>query len=100
MIFYQKVAYWASLNGTVTQHGFSSRDFIDSIGRRIYQTVNVNGMYNVSGYFDYNFKIKKTGFNGGAGLNLNYGQNVNFVNGEENKVTNGNLGCAGTYGLL
>ena len=96
--FLSESGYWASINGTVTQHGFSSRDFIDSIGRRIYQTVNVNGMYNVSGYFDYNFKIKKTGFNGGAGLNLTYGQNVNFVNGEENKVTNGNLGVRARMG--
>jgi hypothetical protein len=96
--FLSESGYWASLYGTVTQHGFSSRDFIDSLGRRIYQTVNVNGMYNISGYFDYNFKIKKTGFNGGAGLNLNYGQNVNFVNGEENKVTNGSLGVRARMG--
>ncbi len=96
--FLSESGYWASINGTVTQHGFSSRDFIDSIGRRIYQTVNVNGMYNLSGYFDYNFKIKKTGFNGGAGLNLTYGQNVNFVNGVENKVTNGNLGVRARMG--
>lgn len=96
--FLSESGYWASINGTYTQHGFSSRDFIDSIGRRIFQTVNVNGMYNVSGYFDYNFKIKKTGFNGGAGLNLTYGQNVNFVNGEENKVTNGNLGVRARMG--
>ena len=96
--FLSESGYWASINGTVTQHGFSSRDFIDSLGRRIFQTVNVNGMYNVSGYFDYNFKIKKTGFNGGAGLNLTYGQNVNFVNGEENKVTNGNLGVRARMG--
>ena len=96
--FLSESGYWASIHGTVTQHGFSSRDFIDSIGRRIYQTVNVNGMYNLSGYFDYNFKIKKTGFSGGAGLNLTYGQNVNFVNGVENKVTNGNLGVRARMG--
>jgi hypothetical protein len=96
--FLTESGFWANLNASATQKGFSTRDFIDSVGRRVYQTVNVNGMYNVNGYFDYNFKIKKTGFSGGAGLQLGYGQNVNFINGEENKVRNGSLGLRARMG--
>jgi len=89
--FLTESGIWANFNFSATQDGFSTRDFIDSLGRRFSQTVNVNGIYNMNGYFDYNFKIKKTGFSGGAGLQMNYGQFVNFINSQENKVRNGSL---------
>ena len=96
--FLTESSYWANFNFSATQDGFSTRDFIDSIGRRFSQTVNVNGIYNMRGYFDYNFKIKKTGFSGGAGLEMNYGQNVNFINRQENKIRNGSLGLRARMG--
>jgi hypothetical protein len=96
--FLTESGYWANINVSATQDGFGTRDFIDSLGRRFFQTKNVNGIYNVNGYFDYNFKIKKTAFNGGLGLQVNYGQLVNFVNDQENKVRNGALGLSARMG--
>ena len=81
--FLSESGLWANFTVSATQDGFSTRDFIDSLGRRFSQTVNVNGIYNMRSYFDYNFKIKKTGFSGGAGLEMNYGQFVNFINSQE-----------------
>jgi hypothetical protein len=93
--FLSESGFWSSINTDVTQHGFSTRDFVDSLGRRVFQAINVEGVFNVSGYFNYNFRIRKKL---GVSVNVegNYGQNVNIVNRIENKIRNGNIG-AGFY---
>lgn len=91
--FLSESGFYSNIYLNTTQNAFSTKDQIDSLGRRIYQTVNVNGVYNLSSFFDYNFKIKKTGFSASLGYNVGVGRNVNFVNGEENKVNNGRAGA-------
>ena len=94
--FLSESGYWSNLSLNYTQNSFATRDIVDSIGRRIYQTVNVNDVYNARVYFSYNFKIKNTGWNFDIGTQEAYGQNVNFVNGEKNKTKSGNAGINGS----
>ncbi len=84
--------YFMSYRFNFRQNAFSTRNFIDSIGRRIYQTVNVDGVFSHSLYLDWNKKIKGTKFNVSTGPDLSYRQDVNFVNTEKNVIRNGNLG--------
>ena len=90
--FIAESGYWANMSLNYTQNSFATRDVVDSTGRRIYQTVNVNGVYNAYGYFSYNFKIKNTGWNFDVGSQLGYYQTMNFVNGEKNRTRSGNIG--------
>ena len=73
-------------------NSFSTKDFVDSLGRRIYQTVNVNGNYNVNAYIGYNFKWKKPELQVRFGMNPSFSKNKNFVNGLENVTTNRVIG--------
>jgi hypothetical protein len=89
--FMSERGFWSSISTDITQHAFSTRDFVDSLGRRVFQAINVEGVYNVNAYVNYNFRIKKKW---GVSINVdgNYGQNVNEVNGVENRIRNGNIG--------
>ena len=42
--------FWGGFNFNITQNAFSQFSTIDSVGRRIYQTVNVDGIYNMNLY--------------------------------------------------
>ena len=42
-----------------TENAISSKDYVDSLGRRIYQSVNVDGNRSFGSYLSYNFKLKK-----------------------------------------
>jgi hypothetical protein len=57
------------------------------VGRRIYQTVNANGAYNLNLYSDYGFKLKGTKLRLGAGPTAMINRNVDFINGVKN-ITN------------
>jgi hypothetical protein len=54
------------------------------VGKRTYQTVNTNGVYNFNFYSDYGFKLKGTKLRLGAGPNININRNVDFINGTKN----------------
>lgn len=89
--FYQVLkeqGLWMGLNFNQVSNAFSSRDRIDSLGRRIYQTVNVNGNYNFGGWMGYNWKWKKPGIQINIQFNPNISRNINYVNGQENKTNN------------
>ncbi len=90
--FITESGYYTNLSINYTQNSFATRDIVDSLGRRIYQTVNVNDVYYGNGYLGFNFKIKNTNWNFDIGSQLGYGQNVNFVNGEKNKTRSGQVG--------
>lgn len=82
---------WASLNFTTVQNDFSSRTkIVDSL--RITQPVNVNGNYNISGYMDYNRKIKKLGLYVGPSINFNKSRNNNFIDSLANTNNNYSIG--------
>ncbi len=72
---------------SATQNAFSNKDSIDNLGRKINQTVNVDGIYNY--YFNFNFgkeiKFMKLRININPGFSGS--KNINFINGLQN-ITN------------
>ncbi len=84
--------FFMNVSANFAQNAFSERNFIDTLGRRIYQTINVNGNYNTRMYFNYNKKLK-SGLTIGGGPSVNYGQYVNYVNTERNTTRNANFGA-------
>jgi hypothetical protein len=77
---------WVGGSAGFTENAFSSRDQVDSIGRRIYQTINVQGNYNYDANVNYSYKFKKTNWNASMSLNLSGNQFVNYVNGQRNET--------------
>ncbi len=84
-----------STNFRFTQNAFSTSDNVDSSGRRVSQTINVNGNYSISGYLNYDFKIKKPEIRIGLNSNINKNRNENIVNGLNNITNSDNY----TFGL-
>lgn len=88
-----ETGFFLNYSFNLNQNAFSTRTFTDTIGRRVYQTVNVNGVFNNRFYFDYNFKLKKPkNVQMSFGPEINFGRNVNIVNNQENKIMNGSAG--------
>jgi hypothetical protein len=82
---------WASISYNSTINAITSKDYIDSIGRKIYQSVNINnGNSNLNGYLNYNKKLKKLDMY--AGINANFGltKYSNIVNGVLNITKSNN----------
>ncbi|MFI5193680.1 MAG: outer membrane beta-barrel protein [Chitinophagales bacterium] len=77
---------FASVYGQTAANAISTKDFVDSLGRRVYQSVNVNGNYSISGNLDYSFKLTKANMNLSLGSGYSTGRNVNIVNNELNKT--------------
>jgi hypothetical protein len=75
---------WSNLSFNFTQKGFVQASSIDSLGRRSYQTVNADGLYNLDLYVDYGFKIKGSKVRFGIGPNANVRNNIDFINGIKN----------------
>jgi outer membrane beta-barrel protein len=73
-----------------TQNAIASNGYVDTSGRRITQSINVNGNYNFSGYLGYNFKWKKPQINVDLSTNLNQSNNVSYVNNQLNKTISSN----------
>ena len=84
--------FWSNIWFNPTDNAFSTRDFVDSVGRKIYQTVNVDGNYNLGAYMQYNFKWKKPDLRVGINFNPGISANTNFVNNLENRTQNNNWG--------
>ncbi len=83
---------WANMNFSFTQNAFSQSNRVDSLGRRIYQTVNVNGVYNLDMVVDYGFKIKDSKWRLNFNPRLNMNRNIDIINGVRNSTVNRNLG--------
>jgi hypothetical protein len=83
---------WMSLWFNPTANDFSTRDVVDAFGRRISQTVNVDGNYNFGGYIGYNFKWNKPDIQVDFSLDPTLNRMTNFINGNENKTESRNIG--------
>jgi hypothetical protein len=89
---------WAGLNFNLTQNAFSQFNSVDSVGRRVYQTVNVDGIYNLNLYSDYGFKIPDTKWRFGFGPNLNFNRNIDFIRDAKSGTTAKNITDTRSYG--
>lgn len=85
---------WMGISYNNTNNAFATKDFVDSLGRRVSQSINVDGNHTLSGYLDYGFKL--FGANMGFNTNINSSRYVNVVNNLEN-ITNSNSYSFGTY---
>ncbi len=85
---------WLGINYTNTNNAFATKDFVDSLGRRVSQSINVDGNHNLSGYLSYGFKL--FGANVGLNSNINSSRYVNVVNRKEN-ITYSNVYSFGGY---
>jgi hypothetical protein len=83
---------WSGLNISTTQHAFVQSSVVDNVGKRTYQTVNADGIYNMNLYSEYGFKLKGIKMNLGFGPNLNLNRNVDFINGFKNITTTNGYG--------
>ena len=79
---------WSYIDITTTKDAISTSDYIDSLGRRVFQPVNVSGNFSFSSYLSYSFKLKKSDFN--IDFNVDAGGNSNntIVNNRKNRTTN------------
>lgn len=76
---------WTNVGYSFTENAISSRDYVDpSTGKRVYQSVNVDGNRSLYGYIDYGFKIKKIDTRIGLNSNINGGRYVSIVNDSMN----------------
>jgi Outer membrane protein beta-barrel family len=77
---------WSNLNFNLIQNAFVQSSKVDSVGKRTYQTVNANGVYNINFYSDYGFKLKNK-MRLGFGPTGNVNRNIDFINGVKNSTT-------------
>lgn len=82
---------FSNLNLNLTQNAFVQSSYVDSVGRRTYQTVNANGLYNINLYADYGFKLKNK-LRIGLGPTGNLNRNIDFINGAKNSTTTSSMG--------
>lgn len=83
---------WSNMSVTLMPNAFSQSNRVDSLGRRIYQTVNVRGNYSMNLYTDFGFKIKGTKMRVNFGPNVDVNRNVDFINGIMNTTTSSGYG--------
>jgi len=89
---------WTNVNVNYTQNAFVQSSTIDTVGKRSYQTVNADGVYNINFYSDYNFKIRDTKWQIGFGPNISFNQNIDFVTSQKSNTTVKNLTKRTAYG--
>lgn len=89
---------WISANLNITDNAFTQYSSIDS-GRRVYQTVNVDGVYNFSFYGDYGMKINDTRWRIGFGPSVNISRNINFVSDNLTSAVIKNVTNTSGYGV-
>lgn len=83
---------WTTLSFNFTQNAFVQSSSVDSVGKRTFQTVNTNGVYNLSLYTDYGFKITKSKLRVGFGPTANAYRNIEYINNVKNITTTTNYG--------
>jgi hypothetical protein len=90
---------WSELSISFTQNAFVQFSSVDTVGRRVYQTVNADGVYNISLYTDYSFKIPDTKWRLGIGPLLNINRNVDFIRNIKTGETAKNFTTSKGYGV-
>jgi hypothetical protein len=73
-------SFYLGINASTVSNDFSNINYVDALGRRVSQPVNVQGNYNYGTYLYYSKKIAKPSFNLGANFSFNKNHNINFIN--------------------
>ncbi len=83
---------FASINASVIGNDIVNSTTILSNGAQIIQPVNLNGAFNISGFFNYGFPVKKPKSNLNFTTNLTYTQGVSLVDAVINYTRNSTFG--------
>ncbi|ULQ53938.1 outer membrane beta-barrel family protein [Flavihumibacter fluvii] len=83
---------YVNIGMNLIENAISGNDFVDSLGRRVYQFVNVNGNIDYFLYTGYWYQIKKWKLNINSGLSANGGKINNYINKIKNTNTYYTLG--------
>ena len=89
--FSQRIIF-ATINATITNNDIQSSITTLPTGGRKTTYVNLNGTYNISGYFNYGFPLKKPKSNLNLQTNINYNQAQSLLNGVSNYTRSTVLG--------
>ncbi len=81
--FSQRIIF-ATVNASVIQNDIQSSIIQNPNGGRTTTYVNLGGTYNISGYFNYGFPIKKPKSNMNLQTNINYNQSQSLLNNVSN----------------
>jgi len=90
---------WGNTSFNITQNAFTQFSAIDSSGRRIYQTVNTDGIYNFFMNIDFGFKITGTKWYLGFGPNMNINRNIDYVSDVQFTTMAKNTTLSEKYGM-
>lgn len=81
-----ETGFWIFFSGTLVKNEFAQFNTIDSLGRNIYKTVNLNGNRSLRFGTDYYFPIGKgkKKINASIGPDFDLSRNLDYVNGLQN----------------
>lgn len=79
---------WSNLSFSHAYNDFASNSTVSTDGRTVYQTVNVDGNYQLSANLYHYFSLKKLGVSFNNNLRSNVSRVKNFINGLENENFN------------
>ena len=83
---------WVSINFNSRDNAFVQSSVISGNGKRTYQTVNTNGIFNTGLNANYNMKIKDAKWELGLGPTFNLSRSIDFVNNLKNVTKSKNYG--------
>lgn len=84
-------------NFSIVDNAISNASFVDSLGQRINQAINVNGNYNGNLWSAYRFEVAPS-WNLGFSFNPNISRYINYVNGLKNISDNNSYGVGINFG--
>ncbi len=79
---------WANVGINFIDNAITTSNTVDNSGKRIYQSVNANGVYNYWGYIGYHLKLGATNIRASINGNLSGGRMVNYLNNQRNATIN------------
>lgn len=90
---------FANASFNLINNAITTSNTVDKFGKRVYQSVNSNGIYDYSSYISYNMQVPSVKTTFFANLNLYGGKGINFVNLQKN-TTHNNTYSAGVGGYF
>lgn len=83
----QKIIF-ATINANFTDNDIQNSTVFLPNGAQVTRPVNLSGTYNINGFFNYGFPLKKPKSNINLGLNLSRSQSQTLVNNQSNFTRN------------
>lgn len=85
---FRKTSFFSMINLNAIQNSIVSDDHINAQGIRTTRPVNADGVYTLNGTLSWGLPVKKIKSNINLNTNATQSKNVNFINGNENKINN------------